>query len=99
MHVVFQTETGGNLMFPSTAVPTAVSGYVDIVASNRTMYRFDGIVASGHLYVSRSGISSALQPDQYVMLPQVVDSESRVFFLDTADLQIVEVPSFFNLSY
>jgi hypothetical protein len=93
---VFQTESGGSLLFSSSAVPTAVSGYVDVVAGDRTMYRFDGIVMSGYLMVSRSGLASTLTPNQYVLLPQVVDVDSRVFFLETSDLQIVEVPSFFE---
>jgi hypothetical protein len=96
MYVVFQTETGGSLVFPALTVPAAVSGYADVVAKDRTMYRFDGVLVSGNLYVSRSGLANNLPPDQYVVLPQLVDDQSRVYFLDTADVQIVEVPSFFE---
>jgi hypothetical protein len=99
MYVVFQTETGGNLMFDAVAIDSAISGYIDVVASDRTMYRFDGTVTSGYLLVSRSGVSSSLTPGQYTLLPQVVDNTSRVFFLSTAELQIVEVPDFFSPSY
>jgi hypothetical protein len=96
MYVVFQTETGGDIAFSAQIVPAAVSGYVDAVSKDRKMYRFDGAVVSGFLFVPRSGLANVLMPDQYVLLPQVVDAESRVYFLETTDVQIVEVPSFFE---
>lgn len=95
MYIVFQTETGGELRFSVPTSITATSGYVDAVAQDRTMYRFDGTITSGYLYVSRSNISSSLTPGQYTLLPQVVDADTRIYFAETAELQLIEVPDFF----
>jgi len=91
MHIVFQSETGGYLTF-ECAVATAVSGYVYAVALDRTTYSFDGAVLSGVLSVAKSGLAN-LTPDHYVLLPQVVDEAARIYFLEPADLQIIEVPA------
>jgi hypothetical protein len=94
MHVVFQGETGGYIEFPC-GVNTAISGFTYAVTRDRTTYSFDGVVASGTLYVAKAELSN-LAPDQYALLPQVVDASDRVYFLDPADLQVVEVPDFFS---
>ena len=93
---VFQGETGGRLSFSiPTSITTAVSGYLDVVGKQRRLYRFDGIITSGNLYIAKSGISN-LSPGDYVMLPQVIDPDIKVYFLDSDDLQIIEVPDFFS---
>ena len=96
MHTVWQGETGGSLAFPysTTSVP-AVSGYIFAVARDRRMFRFDGSVASGNLYVARSGIANCLEPGDYVALPQLVDANARIYFLDEEDIRVVDVPDFF----
>jgi hypothetical protein len=96
MHVVYQGETGGHLTF-SCSINAASSGYVWAVAKDRTVYSFDGFLASGALYVSKSGIAS-LEEDQYVLLPQVTDDDSKIYFLETTDLKVVGVPDFFNFA-
>jgi hypothetical protein len=93
--VVFQGETGGAFSFSVSSIIPAVSGYVDVVDKERVSYRFDGMVSAGILSIVKSGVSN-LNPGDYVMLPQVVDSSSRIYFLDVTDLQIVEVPDFFS---
>lgn len=95
MFVVFQSETGGYLRFPVTDGLTVVSGYLDAVARSRKMYRFDGILTSGYLYIAKSGISN-LDPGDYSGLPQVIDIDNQVYFLDQQDIQVIEVPDFFS---
>lgn len=97
MLTVFQGETGGALEFTlNTADNVAVSGYLDVVTPNRIMYRFDGLVASGNLYVSKSGLGQLPAAEGYILLPQVIDLSSRVYFLAPQDLYIVGVPDFFS---
>lgn len=91
MIVIYEGETGGTIDFSVPSSVPAVSGYLDIVARNRVVYRFDGILASGYLYVTKSGLSN-LTSGQYTALPKVIDSLDRVYFLTVDDLQIVDVP-------
>lgn len=95
MVFVFQGETGGALSFPIASTIPAASGYIDVVDIERIYYRFDGTIASSVLSVSKSGVSN-LVPGQYIVLPQVIDSSNRIYFLDQIDLQIIEVPDFFS---
>lgn len=95
MFVVFQSETGGYLRFPVTEGLTVVSGYLDAVARSRKMYRFDGTLASGYLYIAKSGLSN-MEPGDYSGLPQVIDSGNQIYFLDQQDIQVIEVPDFFS---
>lgn len=92
---VFQTETGGTLDFAiPTSVP-AVSGFLYVVDRSRSYYRLDGVTASGYLYIAKSGLSNFTAGD-YVGLPQVIDIDNKVYFLEPEDIQIVEVPDFFS---
>lgn len=94
MHVVYQGETGGHLTFVCD-VATATSGYLWAVAQDRAIHAFDGFVASGFLYVAKSGIAN-LDAGQYALLPQVTDSSTQIYFLTATDLKVIEVPDFFS---
>lgn len=95
MVVVYQGETGGSLSFSISSTIPATSGYIDVVDTERVYYRFDGTIASNVLSVTKSGVCN-LDPGQYIVLPQVIDTSSRLYFLDQIDLQIIEVPDFFS---
>lgn len=92
---VFQGETGGNLEF-SFSNDLATSGYLDVVNGYRQMYRFDGTVGSGILYIAKSGIAESLEHGQYTLLPQVIDVNNLVYFLQPDELHVQEVPDFFS---
>lgn len=97
MLTVFQGETGGTLEFSLDAVVnTAVSGYLDVVTPNRIMYRFDGLIASGNLYIAKSGLGLLPAAEGYIGLPQAIDAANRIYFLEPQDLCIIGVPGFFS---
>lgn len=93
MITVYQGETGGYSRFEiNTSIP-AVSGYVKIVATDRQTYTQSGYVASGYLYVAKSGLTSRLAAaNNYMVFPQVTDALGLVYFLEPTDLTVVEVP-------
>jgi len=93
MLTVFQGETGGNIQFPFNN-DLAVSGYIIVVGRN-VQYRFDGTLLSGYLNVSNSGICT-LPNGNYTILPQLIDFNNLVYFLEPNDLEVIEVPNFFD---
>lgn len=95
MLTVFQGETGGYVEF-ETNVATAVSGYLDVISPGRNVFRFDGEIVSGFLLVSKSGLGALPSAEGYTCLPQAVDIDNRVYFLEPADLAVIGVPSFFH---
>lgn len=88
-YTVFQTETGGYVSTSYASTIPATSGYAFFVGKG-VQYRLDGFLASGQVYISRSGISN-LPPGKYEMLPQVIDATNRIYFLDTADVEVEKV--------
>lgn len=95
MFAVFQGETGGTI---DTAIGTGVpatSGYAFLVDKYRRTYRIDAVIASGYLKVDKGDISGLLA-GQYVYMPQVVDDDASVYFLEMNEVRIIEVPDFFS---
>lgn len=90
MHIVFQGETGKDLLFSLAHVP-ATSGFIDVVAQERSVHRFMGTISGVYLTVSPSGVSN-LAAGNYIVLPHVFDVNSKLYFLDATDLQIINVP-------
>lgn len=88
-YTTWQGETGGYITAPYASTIPATSGYAFFVGRG-VQYRLDGYTLSGYLYISRSGVAS-LPPGKYEMLPQVVDSSSRVYFLDPVDIEVESV--------
>lgn len=88
-YTTWQTETGGYIATPYASTIPATSGYAFFVGRG-VQYRLDGFLASGSVYISRSGISS-LPPGKYEMLPQVIDASNRIYFLTTADVEVERV--------
>lgn len=97
MHVVWQGETGGHVAFVNK-VEVATSGFVYVVDRERKIIRFDGMLASGQLFIAKSGIAN-LHAGQYTMLPQVIDANNLVYFLNEFDLLVEPVPDFFLTPY
>lgn len=93
---IFEGETGGYLTFPCASSIAAVSGYLDVVDRYRKMYRYDGTVISGQLCVEKASLGTTLLAGEYSMLPQVVDIDTRIYYLTSSDLKVVEVPDFFS---
>jgi hypothetical protein len=79
--------------YDSSIIP--VSGYALVLGRNSFQYTFSGFVASGNLYIPNTYLSQ-LPAGEYTALPQVLDAESLVYFLDEQDLQIIEVPDYPN---
>jgi len=88
-YTVWQTEDGGHISTSYASTIPATSGYAFFVGKG-IQYRIDGFLASGNVYISRSGISN-LPVGKYEMLPQVIDASNRVYFLTTADVEVEKV--------
>lgn len=90
-YTTWQTETGGYIATPYASTIPATSGYAFLVGRG-IQYRVNGFVQSGSLFIPRSGVSS-LPPGKYEMLPQLIDSNAFVYFLDPADVEVEAVLS------
>jgi hypothetical protein len=88
-HTTWQGETGGYISVSYASSIPATSGYAFFVGKG-IQYRLDGFVASGQVYITRSGVSS-LPVGKYEMLPQVIDSDNRVYFLTPQDVEVERV--------
>ncbi len=92
--IVFQGETGGLLEFSFDLAATIVSGYLVAVAPDQSAYLIDGIVefvGDDSLYISK-GSFSTLPVGHYIVLPQLIDDEGLIYFLDEAEIDVHYVP-------
>ncbi len=93
--IVFQGETGGQLEF-SFAIEdaTVVSGYIIAVAQDQSAYWLQGeidIAGDDTLVVSKA-LFSAMPVGHYIVLPQVVDTEGLIYFLEETEIDVGFVP-------
>lgn len=89
--IVFQGETGGQLEFSFTIDASIVSGYVVAVAQDQTAYWLQGTIDDSTLVIAKSAFS-AMPVGHYIVLPQVVDSDELVYFLDETEIDVGFVP-------
>lgn len=95
---VFSGESGGSIVAPIDSSIPAVSGFALFFGKQHVHYRLDGVLASGNLYITKSGISQFI-PGEYLMLAQVVDVNSLVYFLTPQDVEVIYVPDFIQSTY
>lgn len=95
---VFSQESGGFIIAPIDETIPATSGYSFFYGKQHHHYRLDGILASGHLYISKSGIGQFI-PGEYLMLPQVVDVNDKIYFLTPQDIDVIFIPEFIQNTY
>ncbi len=96
-YTTWQTESGGHVTASYASTIPATSGYAFFVGRG-IQYQLDGFVASGFLYIPKATIS-ALPPGKYQMLPQVIDSSNRIYFLTPLDIEVERILSVSETSF